>query len=113
MLFALLIAAQAPDTPAPVVAPLAVPTLPSNAVAPSEACPAETVNGIIIQGGKTAREGIIIQGGRTAREGIIVQGGRTADAGIIVQGGLQPAEAGGPSDPAAKATAGKCGKAKL
>ena len=41
--------------------------------------------GIIVQGGKTAKQGIIVQGGRSKR-GIIVQGGKT-DRGIIVQGG--------------------------
>lgn len=96
MLTALLIAAQVPV--APVVAPGAVSTL--KPAAPSEVCAAGRPEGIIVQGGlqPSASSGIIVQGGKTARDGIIVQGGKTANSGIIVQGGLQPSAS---SEPAA------------
>ena len=120
MLIVLLMAAQAPIAPTPVVAPGSVSTVRANSVAPNEICPGGTPDGIIVQGGlqpsaeagiivqggKTAGAGIIVQGGKTAGAGIIVQGGKTADAGIIVQGGLQPSA---PSESAARE---KCEKPK-
>lgn len=103
MLIALLIAAQAPVTPAPVVAPGAVSTLTVKPAGSGEACAAESPNGILVQGGLQP----------SADAGIIVQGGKTANAGIIVQGGLQPSAVGGSENSSTKAKAGNCGKAKL
>ena len=122
MLIVLLMAAQAPVAPAPVVAPSVVSTVRVKPVASNEVCPAGTADGIIVQGGlqPNADAGIIVQGGQTASAGIIVQGGlqpstdagiivqggKTAGAGIIVQGGLQPSA---PSESAARE---KCDKPK-
>ena len=124
MLIALLMAAQAPVAPAPVVAPGFVSTVSVKPVAPNEVCPAGSPDGIVVQGGlqpsadagiivqgglqpsadagiivqgglqPSADAGIIVQGGKTAGAGIIVQGGRTAVSGIIVQGGMESIAAG-------------------
>lgn len=109
MVIFLLIAAQAPVAPAPVVAPSSVSTVRVQSLAPNEVCAAGTPDGIIVQGGlqPSADAGIIVQGGKTADAGIIVQGGKTAGAGIIVQGGLQPIA---PSESGARKT---CEKPKL
>ena len=112
MLIALLMAAQAPVAPAPIIAPNLVSTARVKSVAPNEVCPAVTPDagivvqgglqpsadaGIVVQGGlqPSADAGIVVQGGLQPSEvaGIIVQGGKGADAGIIVQGG-KTADAG-------------------
>ncbi|MEO5972690.1 MAG: hypothetical protein ABIP91_04930 [Sphingomicrobium sp.] len=140
MLIAILLMAQTPLAPAPVVAPAAGPTVTIKTVGPNEVCETDSRDGIIVQGGKTADSGIIVQGGKTAdsgiiaqggktadsgiivqggktaNSGIIVQGGKTANSGIIVQGGLQPSANNGgdaATDPGVGAKTGKCGKAKL